>query len=246
MDTYVLTIASQKGGVAKSTTAVSLAHVFAQDGPVLLIDLDGQANATINLGGQKDTNQKLLHALEHGKPLPEPVQLHGVDVVEGGSLLDTQLKHAAPSMALSASINQTDLSKYRWVIIDTPPALNIALVGALMVCDGVLIVTQCEPAGLDGLADLLKTVGTIKGIRPQLDVLGVLPTMVDRRNNLSDYVLDKLAQYPTLGVTQTHIPRQVDIPRAYRYQQPITLYKPKSSGAMAYTALARELTERRP
>jgi chromosome partitioning protein len=249
----VLAVVNQKGGVGKTTTTVNLAAALAQAGRrVLLVDVDPQGNATMGSGIDKRTLARTVyHALlglgelsgirvraERGgyDLVPANRELAGaeVELVELPSR-ETRLKAALERVA----------ADYDYILIDCPPSLSLLTVNALAAAHRVLIPMQCEYYALEGLSDL---VGTIKRVRanlnPALDIAGLLRTMYDPRNTLSQQVSRELEAHFGDKVFRTLVPRNVRLAEAPSYGVPAVLWDPSSKGAQAYIALAGEVLER--
>ena len=250
MSARVLAVVNQKGGVGKTTTSVNLAAALAQSGSrVLLVDLDPQGNATMGSGVDKrGLSQTVYHLLlglaglaavraraERGgyDLLPSNRELAGaeVELVELAGR-ESRLKDALAGVA----------SEYDFVLIDCPPSLSLLTVNALTAAQRVLIPMQCEYYALEGLSDL---VGTIKRVRahlnPQLEIAGLLRTMYDPRNTLSQQVSEQLESHFGDKVYRTLVPRNVRLAEAPSYGVPAVMWDAASKGAQAYVSLAREI-----
>ena len=247
----VLAIANQKGGVGKTTTAINLAAALAAlERRVLLIDCDPQGNATRGLGGSAE-GANLYHVLtgsasvedavrstsmSHLDLLPADRDLVGVEVEFVGQPEWRQIFRRR----IAGSIDAYDL-----VLLDCPPSLGHLTVGALTASDGVIVPLQCEYFALEGISELVKTVGRIsKAANPGLAITGILLTMYDERTNLAQDVAEEIRRHFGGKVFTTVVPRNVRLAEAPSHGQAILEYDIKSRGAEAYLALAREYLER--
>jgi len=247
--TKVLCIANQKGGVGKTTTAVNLgASLAVAEKRCLLIDCDPQANATTGLGIDRSSVERGTYDLLLGDARAE--------LIMATCLEKFDLLAANPDLiGAEVELYNSDRKEYRlrdaiaplrdayhYILLDCPPSLGFLTVNALTAADGVLVPLQCEYYALEGLSQLLKTIRAVKGrLNPSLRMAGLLLTMYDRRNNLSQQVADEIREYFPEGVYSTVIPRNVRLSEAPSYGKPIVLYDIHSSGARSYLALAREL-----
>jgi len=246
----VISIANQKGGVGKTTTAVNLAASLAASGKrILLLDMDPQGNAGSGLGifpGPEDIT--VYHALIDQIDLADiikPTDIEGLDLVAS----NTQLFGAEIEL-VSAMARETRLQKaldkvkdrYDMVLVDCPPSLGLLTINALTASNGVLIPLQCEYYALEGLAQLLKTIELVKGsLNADLDLDGILLTMFDARNNLSHQVVEEVRNHFPGQVCDTVIPRNVRLSEAPSHGKPVLLYDVASRGSQSYMALAEEL-----
>ena len=247
----VLVISNQKGGVGKTTTAISVGAALVGRGErVLIVDLDPQANATSGLGLSKAPPNAIYGVLLKQRPLFEaivPTALDGLDLVPSGAEMAGAELELAPLMAREYRLRQAlrPSPAYDTILIDCPPSLGLLTVNALAAADAVVVPVQCEYYALEGLAELLATVDAVRDrLNERLEVLAIVLTMEDRRNRLSEQVADEVrSHFPEL-VARTHIPRTVRLAEAPSHGLPISLYDPRSAAAAAYDELAGELTAR--
>ncbi len=252
MGARVIAVANQKGGVGKTTTAVNLAAALAHLGKrVLLVDMDPQGNATVSLGIDKDALEASVYDVLTGETHLADARAHsdaGVDVLPANGDLT-----AAEVDLLEEALGPTRLrallapvrDEYDAIVIDCPPTLNMLTLNALTAADGVLVPVQCEYFALEGLSALMDTIETVQQrLNPDLKIDGLLRTMYDRRNNLANDVSNELVAHFGLKVLTTIVPRNVRLAEAPSYGQSILDYDAHSTGAMAYLALANELTRK--
>ncbi len=255
MPTTVFTIANQKGGVGKTTTAVNLAAALAEKKiHTLLIDLDPQANATSAVGVEKQTGKSLYGPLRGEGSIFEMIT---PTAYEHLALIPSEEDLAAAEIELAQTENYLmklrgvlePLRKsngYRVIIIDCPPALGMLSMNSLAAADLLLITLQCEYLALEGLGQILRNVQRLKDahINDDLQLGGVVMTMFDSRINLAKQVVDEVKQHLPDKIFSTVIPRTVRLSEAPSFGKPIFAYDPTGVGATAYRSLAKEVIER--
>lgn len=246
----VITIVNQKGGVGKTTTAINLAASLAlAEKDILVIDTDPQGNSTSGLGVSRDNLNLSLYdvytgrcgiaealkmtAMEHLSILPSTIDLLGVEVeLVGKEGRENILDNAVNSIK----------ERYRYVFIDCPPSLGLLTLNALVAADSVIIPVQCEYYAIEGLGLLTKTLRRVRGsFNPDLEIEGIILTMFDPRNNLSQEVAREVRKHFGDKVYDTVIPRNVTLGEAPSYGKPVILYDIRSRGAQSYLSLAKEI-----
>jgi chromosome partitioning protein len=246
----VLSVANQKGGVGKTTTAVNLsAALKAIKKRVLLIDIDPQGNATMGCGVDKYSLENsvcellldecsITEATIHAPGIEIDVLPSNTDLIAAEIAL---LKCEKSEYKLKKAIAKVE-DKYDYVVIDCPPSLNMLTINAFTASDGIIIPMQCEYYALEGLTALIQTIEKIQATtNPDLDITGIIRTMFDTRNNLSNEVSIQLLQYFSHKVFKTIIPRNVKLAEAPSFGQSAINYARSSKGAISYVSLASEV-----
>lgn len=256
----IITIANQKGGVAKTTTAINLSAALGQLGKkILIVDLDPQGNTTTGYGITAEQKKQLdfttydvimglarpaeavlATKFQNVSVMPATVELSEAEL----RLLQIADKTAAgaKSMQLRKALLQIK-DDYDIIIIDTLPSLGVLALNALAACDAVIIPMQCEPYSLEGVSELFATIKRVKkGMNKSLDIMGIVFTMTDKRLMINREVMKTIRRkLPADAIFATEIPRNVKIAEAPSHGQPIHYYEPASKGADAYTRLAKEV-----
>ena len=255
----ILALANQKGGVGKTTTAINLGTALAAIGErVLIVDLDPQGNASTGLGIDRRNRQHSTYDVLIGEATlrdaivatavprlhlaPSTLDLSGLEL-EIGQARDRafRLRNAlAPLSTLAAG--QT---KFTYVLVDSPPSLNLLTINAMAAANAILVPLQCEFFALEGLSQLLKTVESVRAqLNPDLTIHGIVLTMYDARNNLSGQVVADVREFMGRKVYDTIIPRNVRVSEAPSYGKPVLVYDLKCVGSEAYLRLATEIIQR--
>jgi chromosome partitioning protein len=250
--TKIVSLANQKGGVGKTTTAINLgASIAACERKVLIVDLDPQANATSGLGLSKQEEKSMY-----------PVLIEGLSIREAIRPTELPTLHVAPSSVdlVAAELELGDVigreyhlkraleelgSEYDYILIDSPPSLGLLTINGLTAADSVLVPMQCEYFALEGVSQLINTVERVRnGLNPGLEIEGIALTMYDERMNLAKQVADEVRKHFGDKVYNSVIPRNVRLGEAPSFGKPILLYDIRSRGSAAYLDLAREFIQR--
>ena len=250
----IIAIANQKGGVGKTTTAINIAAALAEmDKQILIIDIDPQGNASTGIGIDQDAREITTYDLIMGETsLDAAIQsspLKNISIIPATTDLssaDIELFNSDHRVNMMRdTLRNGDTSSFDYILIDCPPSLNLLTINAMVAADSVMVPLQSEFFALEGLSQLMLTIREVRSsANPSLRIEGVVLTMYDARNNLSVQV-EKDAR-ENLGdlVFEQVIPRNVRVSEAPSFAMPVLSYDPQSKGAVAYRALARELTRR--
>ena len=251
MKKKIIAISNQKGGVGKTTTAINLSTALAASGEkVLLIDLDPQGNASTGLGIDYENRQNSIYDVLSGNTsieqsikntsidnlfiIPSTVDLSGIEP----ELADVSDR----AFTLKKILESEDINNFNYIFLDCPPALSLLTVMAMTAANSIIVPLQCEFFALEGLSQLIKTIGRVKqNLNPSLSIDGIVLTMFDGRNKLSSQVANDVRSHLKEQVYQTIIPRNVRVSEAPSFGMPALIYDQNASGSQAYLNLANEI-----
>lgn len=250
--TRIISLANQKGGVGKTTTAINLgASLAACERTVLIVDLDPQANASSGVGIAKGNEKSMYGVLVDELPIGGVIQSTEIPTLKiAPSSVDlvgaeVELRDAIGREYYLRKALETVRGQYDYVLIDSPPSLGLLTINGLTAADSVLVPMQCEYFALEGVSQLLTTVERVRdAVNPKLEIEGIVLTMYDERMNLSKQVAEEVKNHFGPKVYETVIPRNVRLGEAPSFGKPIILYDIRSRGSEAYISLAREFIRR--
>lgn len=249
MTTKIIMLGNQKGGVGKTTTAVNIATIIAASGyQTLLIDLDPQGNSSSGMGGNKNLCGTYQWLVEGNQKQIQPTNIPNL------KLISASMDLAAAEIELLQFPNREYIlhqklsiikRQYDYILIDCPPSLGLLTVNALSASTHILIPMQCEYYALEGISHIMQTVQRVQsGLNPELQLLGILLTMYDKRSSLNQQVANDLRFHFQKLVFNVAIPRNIKIAEAPSHGKPIILYDVKSAGALSYMDATKELLQR--
>ena len=245
----VFSVVNQKGGVGKTTTAVNLAACLASAGrTVLLIDSDPQANTTSGIGLDKTRESSIYDVLIDDKEISEAIIRSKIDNL---AVLPAHIDLAGAELELMGRMSRESVlrraiepirNSYDYILIDSPPALGLLTINSLVAADEAIVPIQCEYYALEGVAQLLKTIDLVrKHLNPGLEIGMVIMTMYDKRVRLNQQIVDEVRSVFKDKLARRLVPRNVRIAESPSHGLPVTLYDPRSQGAIAYRDIAQEV-----